>query len=184
MLFARTSQRMFWPQVEGILLNVAIFVIFVWLTLTIRYESLITRYSPLKTKADSLCAVGINISVEKITSAIASYQSAFLKTLVKENRSFGFWSPRRCDVYVVSYHAGNLQERLEVVAYLWQHNISADLMYESALPDGEHENYADVCAREGILFTVYPRPRTGSRREQAAFKVKSILKGTEYERES
>src|SRR6266550_7651759 len=109
MLFARTSQRMFWPQVEGILLNVAIFVIFVWLTLTIRYESLITRYSPLKTKADSLCAVGINISVEKITSAIASYQSAFLKTLVKENRSFGFWSPRRCDVYVVSYHAGNLQ---------------------------------------------------------------------------
>ncbi|KAF8345771.1 kinase-like domain-containing protein [Amanita rubescens] len=146
-----------------------------------RYESLITRYSPLKTKADSVCAVGINISVEKITSAIASHQSAFMKTLVKENRSFGFWSPRRCDVYVVSYHAGNLQERLEVVAYLWQHNISADLMYESALPDGEHENYVDVCAREGILFTVYPRPRTGSRREQAAFKVKSILKGTEYE---
>jgi hypothetical protein len=29
-------------------------------------------------------------------------------------------------------------------------------------------------------FTVYPRPRT-ARREQPAFKVKSILKGTEYE---
>jgi hypothetical protein len=29
-------------------------------------------------------------------------------------------------------------------------------------------------------FTVYPRPRT-IRREQPAFKVKSILKGTEYE---
>lgn len=30
-------------------------------------------------------------------------------------------------------------------------------------------------------FVVYPRPRT-ARRDQAAFKVKSILKGTEYER--
>ncbi|KAK2467467.1 hypothetical protein APHAL10511_000322 [Amanita phalloides] len=146
-----------------------------------RYESLITRYSPLKTKADSVCAVGISIAVDKITSAIASYQNASLKTLVKENRSFGFWSPRRCDVYVVSYHPGYLQERLEVVTYLWQHNISADLMYESSLLDVEQENYADACAREGILFTVYPRPRTTGRREQAAFKVKSILKGSEYE---
>jgi translation initiation factor 2-alpha kinase 4 len=142
---------------------------------------LITRYSPLKAKADSICAVGINIAVEKITSALASYQSVSLKTMVKETRSFGFWSPRRCDVYVVSYHPGYLQERLEVVAYLWQHNIGADLMYESALPDEEHENHAETCLREGILFTVYPRPRTSGRREQAAFKVKSILKGTEYE---
>ncbi|KIL60768.1 hypothetical protein M378DRAFT_906708 [Amanita muscaria Koide BX008] len=146
-----------------------------------RYESLITRYSPLKAKADSICAVGIQIAVDKITSAIATYQSASLKALMKENRSFGFWSPRRCDVYVVSYHPGYLQERLEVVTYLWQHNISADIMYESGLPDAENENYADMCAREGILFTVYPRPRTTGRREQAAFKVKSILKGTEYE---
>ncbi|KAF8625130.1 hypothetical protein AX15_005537 [Amanita polypyramis BW_CC] len=146
-----------------------------------RYESVITRYSPLKIKIDSICAVGINIAIEKITSAIASYQNASLKTLVKESRSFGFWSPRHCDVYVVSYHPGYLQERLEVVSYLWQHNISADIMYESGLLDAEHENYADVCAREGILFTVYPRPRMTGRREQAAFKVKSILKGTEYE---
>jgi hypothetical protein len=32
----------------------------------------------------------------------------------------------------------------------------------------------------GIRFAIYPRPRT-ARREQAAFKVKSILKGTEYD---
>lgn len=32
-----------------------------------------------------------------------------------------------------------------------------------------------------IRFTVYPRPR-GARRDQPAFKVKSILKGNEYER--
>jgi translation initiation factor 2-alpha kinase 4 len=86
---------------------------------------------------------------------IATYQNASLKALVKENRSFGFWSPRRCDVYVVSYHPGYLQERLEVVTHLWQHNISADLMYESGLADAEHENYADVCAREGILCVTH-----------------------------
>ncbi|KAM6493427.1 hypothetical protein JOM56_011561 [Amanita muscaria] len=52
-------------------------------------------------------------------------------------------------------------------------------MYESGL--AENGNYTHMCAREGILFTVYPRPHTTGRREQAAFKVKSILKGTEYE---
>ena len=100
---------------------------------------------------EPVCALGIQIAVEKITAALASYQGASLKTLVKEERSFGFWSPRRCDVYVVSYHRGYLQERLEVAAYLWQHNINTDLMYETGLPDSEHENYLDMCTREGIL---------------------------------
>ena len=98
--------------------------------------------------------LGIQIAVEKVTAALAAFQSASIKTLVKEERSFGFWSPRRCDVYVVSYHPGYLQDRLEVVAYLWKHNISADLMYESGLPDGEHENHLDICAREGILCVI------------------------------
>lgn len=117
-----------------------------------RYDNLITRFQSLKQKPDPVCAFGIQIAVEKITAALASYQSASIKTLVKEERSFGFWSPRRCDVYVVSYQAGYLQERLEVVSYLWEHNISADLMYESGLPDAEHENHLDICAREGILY--------------------------------
>jgi translation initiation factor 2-alpha kinase 4 len=98
--------------------------------------------------------LGIQIAVEKITAALAAFQSASVKTLVKEERSFGFWSPRRCDVYVVSYQPGYLHDRLEVVAYLWKHNISADLMYESGLPDGEHENHLDICAREGILWVI------------------------------
>ncbi len=103
---------------------------------------------------DPVCAFAIQIAVEKITAALASYQGASLRTLVKEERSFGFWSPRRCDVYVVSYHPGYLQERLEVVSYLWQHNISADLMYETGLPDADHENHLDICAREGILYVI------------------------------
>ena len=43
-----------------------------------------------KTKADSVRFVGINIAVEKITSALASYQSASLKILVQESRSLDF----------------------------------------------------------------------------------------------
>jgi translation initiation factor 2-alpha kinase 4 len=81
------------------------------------------------------------------------YQSSSVKTLIKEQRSFGFWSPRRCDVYVVSYNPGYLQDRLETTALLWRYNISADIMYESGL--GEHENYVDICAREGILYVLY-----------------------------
>jgi eukaryotic translation initiation factor 2-alpha kinase 4 len=131
-----------------------------------------------------------------VTAALATFQSTSVKTLLKEQRSFGFWTPRRCDVYAVSYQPGYLKERLEVVSMLWQYGISADLMYELSLPDAEQENYLDVCLREGILwvfifsnfveiifefvhrFTVYPRPRTG---RQTTYKIKSVLKGTEYE---
>ncbi|KAJ7749951.1 hypothetical protein B0H16DRAFT_1675473 [Mycena metata] len=145
-----------------------------------RYDSLIAEQATPGHKGEPICATGLQVAVEKITVALATYQVSSVRALVKQERSFGFWSPRRCDVYVVSYHPGYLQDRLEVVAFLWQHNISADLMYESSIPDTEHESYVDICSREGVLFSVYPRPRTG-RRDQLAFKVKSILKGTEYE---
>ncbi|KZT06721.1 Serine/threonine-protein kinase [Laetiporus sulphureus 93-53] len=145
-----------------------------------RYDNLIARLAPLKPKSDGICAVAVQISLEKITFALAAYQSAYIKTLLREQRSFGFWSPRRCDVYVVSYQPGYLAERLEVAAMLWQHNISSDVMYESSLPDIEQESHIDICYREGILFIVYPRPRA-IRRDLTAFKVKSVLRGTEYE---
>lgn len=99
-------------------------------------------------------------------------------------------------MYIVSYQPGYLSERLEVAALLWRHNISTDVMYESGLPDGEHENHFELCHREGILcvfvgflktnplnvrrFSVCPRPRS-ARRDQPAFRIKSILKGTEYD---
>jgi len=144
-----------------------------------RYDHIISRYSPPKPKSDAICAIGVQISLDKITSALASFQSASQKSLLKEHRSYGYWSPRRCDVYVVSQQEGYLADRLEVTSLLWQNNISADLMYESGLQTTEFENVVDQCSREGILFIVYPRPR--GRRDQPAFKVKSVLKGTEYD---
>ncbi|KAL6299472.1 kinase-like domain-containing protein [Sparassis latifolia] len=145
-----------------------------------RYDNVISRFAPPKPKPDTICAVVVQIALEKITLALATFQSASVKTLMKEQRSFGYWSPRRCDVYVVSHQAGYLSDRLEVAALLWQHGISADVMYESSLSDSEHETHVDVCTREGILFIVFPRARS-ARRDQPAFKVKSVLKGTEYE---
>ncbi|KAF5320234.1 hypothetical protein D9611_011377 [Ephemerocybe angulata] len=127
-----------------------------------------------------LCAMGLQVSLERILVQLALFQSSYVKNLIKEERSFGYWSPRRCDVYLVSYHKGYLQERMEVVANLWAHGISADLMYESTIGDVEYERVESLCEREGILFTVCPRPRM-SKGSQAAFKVKSILNGTEYD---
>ena len=72
--------------------------------------------------------------------------------LLKEPKSFGYWSPRRCDVYVVSYTENQLAERLEITSMLWRNNISADLMYESAFVNGElKEDYFPLCQAEGIL---------------------------------
>lgn len=98
-------------------------------------------------------AVALQIYLEKITATLAPYQNNFLDSqmLLKEPKSFGYWSPRRCDVYVVSYNAGHLAERLEVIAMLWKNNISADVMYESVFFDDKQEDYFSWCQTEGIL---------------------------------
>jgi len=145
-----------------------------------RYDDLISQFSPPRAGGNTVCAVGVQISLERILVALAAYQAVSVKNLLKEQRSFGFWSPRRCDVYIVSYQPGYLSERLEVASLLWRHNISADVMYETSISDGEHEYYLELCNREGILFFVCPRPRS-ARRDQPAFRIKSILKGAEYD---
>jgi translation initiation factor 2-alpha kinase 4 len=79
----------------------------------------------------------LQIAIEKIMVALAAYQIALVRTLVNQGRSFGFWSPRSCDVYIVSFHPRYLQHCLEVLS--WQHNISADMVYESSVPAAEDE---------------------------------------------
>jgi translation initiation factor 2-alpha kinase 4 len=119
-----------------------------------RYDSLIAKFAPPKTKGKDeagICSVGMQLSLEKILTALAAYQAAHVKMFVKEQRSFGFWSPRRCDVYIVSYTQGHLAERLEVASLLWKHGISCDIMYESALVDGSQEDFVELCNREGML---------------------------------
>ncbi|SJL11916.1 uncharacterized protein ARMOST_15330 [Armillaria ostoyae] len=136
-----------------------------------RYDNLITKFSPPKPTAESIHAIGLQIAIDKITAAVASFQSSSVKSLLKEVKSFGYWSPRRCDVYVISYHPGYLQDRLELAAYLWRHNISADVMYESAITNVE-TSVTDTCKREGILFTVNPKPK---RDQTTGIKVNAIF---------
>ena len=120
--------------------------------MSVRYEHLIHQFAPIKSKAEGICAIAVQISLEKIAIALASFQSAALKSVLKERRSYGYWSPRRCDVYVAAHpldHEATLAERLEVTALLWRNNISADMMYESG--GSEHESIVDQCYHEGIL---------------------------------
>ena len=166
------------------------------------YEHFINAFSPVKSRSDGIAAVGVQISLEKIAVALASFQSSSMKDSMRTGRSYGYWSPRRCDVYVAAHPSdldGTLLERLEVSAFLWRNGISADMMYEFGGAEGE--NVIDQCSREGILcvrssysfdrfdsimidrFIVYPRARL-YRRDQPAFKVKSVLKSTEYASES
>lgn len=117
-----------------------------------RYDNLIAQYSSAKPRSDPICAFAVQIALEKITVVLAAFQSTSVKALVKEQRSFGFWSPRRCDVYILSYQPGYLQDRLEVASLLWQNNISADIMYDANLIESENESHVDLCTREGILY--------------------------------
>jgi len=145
-----------------------------------RYDSLISRLPNTHTTQLNVCAMGVEISMDKVTTTIANYHSQSFKSLVKDQQSFGFWSPRRCDVYVISYASGFLQERMDIVALLWQAGISADLMYETGVTDADVDQ-REAYALEGILFTVYPRPRSGRGGNLPAFKVRSVLKGTEVD---
>jgi translation initiation factor 2-alpha kinase 4 len=92
----------------------------------------------------------MQIALDKIGVALAQYQSNNVKSFIKDQKSFGYWSPGRCDVYVISHLTGQQNERLETAALLWSYGISADIMYESGVQDGA-EAIHELCMREGIL---------------------------------
>ncbi|TFK91310.1 Serine/threonine-protein kinase [Polyporus arcularius HHB13444] len=145
-----------------------------------RYDHVIRRYTTPTVNPIPKIAMALQIYVEKITTTLAQLQHAYLESQenLREQKSFGYWCPRRCDVYVVSYQPGFLAERLEIAAMLWKHNISTDVMYEAVFKDEETEEYLDLCRTEGILFIVHAKPRAGS---TPVYKVKSVLRGTETE---
>lgn len=117
-------------------------------------------------KVDSVQAFGLQIDVDRIAMHLAAHQSISVGNLIREKRSFGVFSPRRCDVYIYvrllcsltkgqtyrylkSFQVGHVAERLEIAALLWRHNISADLMYDDAL--NSEEDHMKACADQGIL---------------------------------
>lgn len=106
-------------------------------------------------KKPPFVAVCIQIALERITSAIATFQSNFMSNSL---RSYDYWNARRCDVYIASFQPGYLNIRLEVAALLWRNGIRADLMYETGVsdPNMTMEALVELCYNEGILSVIVP----------------------------
>ncbi|KAH8828108.1 other/PEK/GCN2 protein kinase [Flagelloscypha sp. PMI_526] len=139
-----------------------------------RYDKNIKDWAPATFNSEHIMAFGMTIFVDKLLGIAVQYQSSLTTSIKKEARTFGYWIPRRCDVYIVSWQQGHLEDRWKLVASLWQNNISADLCYESAIPLAP--SLEGTCEREGILFLVYT-----PRHSKNEVKVRSILSRTEHE---
>ncbi|QRW14941.1 PEK/GCN2 kinase [Ceratobasidium sp. AG-Ba] len=142
-----------------------------------RYDPLITKFT-VPNRRTPIRATAAQISVDRIASELADYLSGSVKSLVKEERSFGYWSPSRCDVYVASFQQGLLHERVELTKELWASHIRTDLMYEEATQHSGEEHIR-TCKREGILFLVYIRLK--AKRDSSLLLVKNVLTGIETE---
>jgi len=114
-----------------------------------RYDRLVNEFhTPDKGKNESSRAVVLQISVERIAATVLTYHRTS-QAIPREPKTFGYWSPRRCDVYVVSFNPGHFNDRLEVAGLLWKNGISADVMYESGLTGNEDQ--MALCDDEGVL---------------------------------
>ncbi|CAG8506866.1 2265_t:CDS:10, partial [Dentiscutata heterogama] len=154
-----------------------------------RYDSLIQKFrfpiaSGVSVARQQIFAVGVNIAIQKIVIALENYQKIIQKKKLEEERSFGFWKPKKCDVYVASFGKIMLQERLDLVRELWAHNIKADFMYEEPT-DHTPEILAALCKDKGINWIVIMRHKNQdlytSRDAVTIVKVKNLIMKTEEE---
>ncbi|KAI9238231.1 MAG: anticodon binding domain of tRNAs-domain-containing protein, partial [Podila humilis] len=170
-----------------------------------RYDSLIQqfRHPVIGGPHRKVYAVGVNIAMQKIIMAISQYQSEHFRMFVAnksrgsnngnsqsnndEEKSFGLWAPKRCDVYVASFGKVLLQERLELVRELWAHGIKADYMLEDGT-DLTPEMLVTTCKHQGINWIVILKNKNQQDQHQRSnrdmmgmVKVKNVLRKTEDE---
>ncbi|TKY88600.1 hypothetical protein EX895_002589 [Sporisorium graminicola] len=142
-----------------------------------RYDTLLKHFAnPSAASSAPLHGVGVQMAVGKLTLGLSKYQEVQVPKLLsraEEERSFGLYTPRRCDVYVAST-PGLLETRMEICRELWAHNIAADLQYEHATYNTP-EAAAATCRAEGILLLVFAKARS------PVLKVKVVLQRVEYE---
>ncbi|GAA5975630.1 hypothetical protein JCM11641_003551 [Rhodosporidiobolus odoratus] len=131
--------------------------------------------------------VGFSLAVSKLSLAAAEANALSNKQLMgkaEHLRSYGQWAIRRCDVYVVSFSAGLIDLRLEIVKELWSAGLKADLMYDDDFLTLTPEQLVNACRREGILWLVIVKPSAAGRavdESVKSLKVKSVLRGYEEE---
>ncbi|SGY15170.1 BQ5605_C013g07278 [Microbotryum silenes-dioicae] len=131
--------------------------------------------------------VGVSISVAKLSQAAADANAAASKSLMnrrdESTRSYGPWSVRRCDVYVVSFVANLIEARWDVVKDLWKAGIKADLMYDDNFLSLTPEQLQSACRREGVMWIVIVKPGQAATAHgrhalddaERTLKVKSVL---------
>lgn len=162
-----------------------------------RYDKLIESLTMPGTRQIERCLVGATIAVSKISRLLASgsgpqpasnrHRPAALATEA---------APRRCEVYVVSYTPGLIEERILVARDLWRNKVSADLIYDGTtalparrwksaeiLPDDfaklGPDRIAATARKEGIKFLVIVKGSNAAR--DTLLKVKDLR--TNHERE-
>ncbi|WFD33298.1 non-specific serine/threonine protein kinase [Malassezia cuniculi] len=141
-----------------------------------RYDNLIRRFAFPNSEVHAH-AVGVQISVGKVVSALAKYQQVHVPRFLsraEDERTFGPWTPRRCVCYVSASAPGLLEVRMQLCTQLWTHGISADIQYENSVGESP-EITAAMCRAEGISFLIFVRARS------PILKVKEVTTRTEYE---
>lgn len=87
-----------------------------------------------------------------LASRIMRIESNIVQRLLRNHRdterSFGLWSPSRCDVYIASFGPGQLDLRLELVGQLWRAGVNADLQYDD---DRALDDVMKDCSDQNVL---------------------------------
>ncbi|ORX40873.1 kinase-like domain-containing protein [Kockovaella imperatae] len=143
-----------------------------------RYDCLLEHFKEPAQQMQSrkVYGVGMSIAVDQLARMVRVYESSLSERLMnkeKENeRSFGFWSPSRCDVYLAAVTQVDLATRLSIIGELWRAGVRADLQYDD---DRSLDEVATECYEQSTLYLVIPRAN------RPTLKVRSILKRTEEE---
>lgn len=90
--------------------------------------------------------------ISRLAFIIGKYESRISEKLIakepESERSYGLWSPSRCDVYVASFGPDQLSLRLEVIGDLWRAGVAADLQYDD---DRTMDEIVADCISQNIL---------------------------------
>lgn len=102
-----------------------------------RYDTLLQHFKdPAKemtVPTRQVYGVGMSLALDLMASTVKVYESGISARLMNRDieleRSFGYWTPARCDVYIVA--AGlDLAGRMGLTGELWRAGIGADMQYD------------------------------------------------------
>ncbi|KAG0146222.1 hypothetical protein CROQUDRAFT_92989 [Cronartium quercuum f. sp. fusiforme G11] len=138
-----------------------------------RFDGLVQKLVPPgEQHASRSCLVSVSVAVSALSLQVG-------RGVQNTSTPLGArWSPRRCDVYVLSFTPNLLKERLLVIKELWAAGISADLMYEGDWQSASPEIMLQKCRREAIIYAVIVKAHP---HKDQVVKVRNMIQRTEVE---